>query len=202
MAPMNDVAKQLQPGEEVLFVARPSAIRLIPIVLLAIVLAAGGGWIWYSTREPAAIWVTAAVTILPLFVALEQWIVLRSFEYVLTNHRVIRQTGILSRSSVDSYLDKINNVEHRQTLWGRMLGYGDVEIDTASETGMTKFLNIRRPLEFKRAVVAAVEAYRSPGRAPAVSSADKIRQLKSLFDDGLISQEEYEAKRKKLLEEI
>ena len=57
------------------------------------------------------------------------------------------------------------------------------------------------------AIVAASEAYRSRRFAPAApaagpSGAERMRQLKSLLDDGLISQEEFEMKRRKLLEEI
>jgi len=133
-------------------------------------------------------------------------LVIRSNEHVLTNRRIIQQTGILNKRSMDAPLDKVNNVEHWQTLWGRILGYGDVEVDTASEHGATRFRNIRRPLEFKNAIVGAAEAYRARRFGPPVaagpSGAERLRQLKALFDDGLISAEEFEAKRRKLLEEI
>ena len=120
---------------------------------------------------------------------------------------MIQQIGVFNKKSMDAPLDKVNNVEHWQTLWGRILGYGDVEIDTASEHGATRFKDIARPLEFKNAIVGATEAYRSRRFAPAASTAapsgaDRLRQLKSLLDDGLISQEEFEMKRRKLLEEI
>jgi uncharacterized membrane protein YdbT with pleckstrin-like domain len=134
--------------------------------------------------------------------------VLRSNEHVLTNRRMIQQTGIFNKRSMDAPLDKVNNVEHWQTLWGRLLGYGDVEIDTASEHGATRFHDISRPLEFKNAIVGAAEAYRShrfappPAAAAPSSGAERLRQLKALLDDGLISGEEYEVKRRKLLEEI
>ncbi len=109
---------------------------------------------------------------------------------------------------MDSRLDKINNVEHRQTLWGRLLNFGNVEIDTASETGTAVFRKISHPLDFKRAIVAAAEQYRSANRGGYVaapsgpSGAERLRQLQALFDDGLISREEYEAKRQQLLSEL
>jgi uncharacterized membrane protein YdbT with pleckstrin-like domain len=136
--------------------------------------------------------------------------VLRTNEYLLTNHRVIQQTGILNKRSMDSRLDKVNNVEHRQSLWGRIFGFGDVEIDTASETGMAFFRNISRPLDFKHAIVSASEQYRSarfPGAALAATpaaptAADRLRDLKRLLDEGLVSQAEYETKRQRLMEEL
>ena len=127
----------------------------------------------------------------------------RANDYVLTNHRIIQEIGVLSRRSMDSRLDKINNVEHRQTLWGRLLDYGDVEIDTASETGAALFPQHLPSADFKNAILArggAVprRAGRMPLAAPAgPSGAERMRQLKALLDDGLISREEYEAKRRR-----
>ena len=200
------VQDQLQPGEEVVYVAHVTRISLIPwVVVLALVIA--GGAVAYSFTGEMAISIATVVAALVIAaVILFKNMVLRSNEHVLTNRRMIQQTGILNKRSMDAPLDKVNNVEHWQTVWGRMLGYGDVEIDTASEHGATRFRDIRRPLEFKSAIVAATEDYRSRRFAPVPpvtpSGADRIRQLKALLDDGLISAEEFEAKRQQLLKEI
>jgi|SRR6185295_15594325 len=197
----------LQPGEEILYRAHITRLTLAPwFALLALVLAAAA-FAWFGLQNaPGAVVALAAALIVG---AVLGWklLVLRANEYVLTNHRVIRNTGILNQQSMDSRLDKINNIEHRQTLWGRLLGFGDVEIDTASETGMAVFHNISKPLDFKRAIAAAAEQYRAAGRAgfaaPAgPSGAERLRQLKALLDDGLISRDEFEEKRKQLLTEL
>lgn len=197
----------LQPGEEILYRAHITRLVLAPLTaLLALVLAAAA-FFWYGMQSaPAALTALAAAVVVG---AVLGWklLVLRSNEYVLTNHRVLRNTGILNRQSMDSRLDKINNIEHRQSLWGRLLGFGDVEIDTASETGMAVYRNISRPLDFKSAIAAAAEQYRAGVRAgfaapAAPSGADRLRQLKGLLDDGLISRDEYEEKRRQLLTEL
>lgn len=199
----------LQPGEEPLYRAHVSRLSLAPLwTLLALTLAAAG-FAWFGLDSvPGALVALAAAALVGLVLAWKLF-VLRSNEYVVTNCRVIRNTGILNKASVDSRLDKINNVEHRQSLWGRLLNFGDVEIDTASETGTAVFRNISHPLDFKRAIVTATEQYRSTSRggyvaaAPAgPSGAERLRQLQALFDDGLISREEYEAKRQQLLSEL
>lgn len=204
------VEDHLQTGEQVLYQAQVSRISLVPWVLLAVVLAVGGGVAWNQTADATV----GGLSLLPFLAAalyvLARYLVLRSHEYVLTDRRVIRQTGIVSKQSVDSRLDKVNNVEHRQTVWGRLLGYGDVWVDTASETGITMFQQISHPVDFKRAIIEAAEAYRSWGRGPAAASAqpsqpsgaERLRQLKALFDDGLISREEFEAKRAQLMAEL
>jgi uncharacterized membrane protein YdbT with pleckstrin-like domain len=197
----------LQPGEEILYKANITRLVLAPLLALLAILLAVAGFAWFGMQSAAgALTALAAAAIVGLVLGWKL-LVLRSNEYVLTNHRVIRKTGILTQQSIDSRLDKVNNIEHRQSLWGRLLSFGDVEIDTASEVGMVLFHNISRPLDFKRAIATAAEQYRSASRpgivAPAgPSGAERLRQLKALYDDGLISREEFEEKRKQLLTEL
>jgi membrane protein YdbS with pleckstrin-like domain len=201
------VENQLQPGEEILYRAHVTRLTLAPLLALAAAALIGAAVAQYFQHTPAALTLLAAAAVVG---ALYLWkdFIRRANDYVLTNHRIIREIGVFSRRSMDSRLDKINNVEHRQTLWGRLLNYGDVEIDTASETGAALFPNISHPLEFKNAILAAAEQYRGSGmRMPLAaptgpSGAERMRQLKTLLDDGLISREEYEAKRRELLSQL
>ncbi len=202
------VDDHLQPGEEILYRAHLTRITLAPLVaLLAVALAFT---IFAYTVWPAQAWVAVISGLLTLCVAAAlawRFVRLRSYELVVTNHRVIQQQGILSKRSMDSRLDKINNIEHRQTLWGRLLGFGDVEVDTASETGICNFHNVAHPMELKRTILTAAEQYHALGAGPlavaaAPSGAERLRQLKSLLDDGLISREEFEVKRKDLLTQL
>jgi uncharacterized membrane protein YdbT with pleckstrin-like domain len=197
----------LQPGEEILYRAHITALVLAPWIALEALALAVAAFAWFGMDNAPGAFVALAAAALVAPVLGWKVLVRRANEYVLTNHRVLRNTGILNRQSNDSRLDKVNNIEHRQSLWGRLLGFGDVEIDTASETGMAVFRNISRPLDFKRAIAGAAEQYRSGGRAPyaapaAPSGAERLRQLKGLLDDGLISRDEYEEKRRQLLAEL
>ena len=202
------IESQLQPGEEILYRAYVTRLTLAPwlgLLTLALVVAAVA---WFQFQNlPGALVALAVAVVAGLIFAWKDFI-RRANDYVLTNHRIIQEIGVLSRRSMDSRLDKINNVEHRQTLWGRLLNYGDVEIDTASETGAALFRNISHPLPFKNAILAAAEQYRGAGRMPLAaapagpSGAERMRQLKALLDDGLISPEEYEAKRRELISQL
>jgi uncharacterized membrane protein YdbT with pleckstrin-like domain len=194
---------QLRPEEEILYTAHPTKITLVPLIVATVLLVAATILLWSNSGEFFILVAGFILVTIALIYLAVKLIVLASFDYVLTDRRVVKQTGIVNKSSVDSYLDKINNVEHRQTLWGRLLGYGDVVIDTASESGTTNFASIADPLSFKRAILEATDRYRAArsGGVRAISSAEKLRDLKALLDDGLISAEEYEATRKKLLEE-
>jgi uncharacterized membrane protein YdbT with pleckstrin-like domain len=211
---MMRIEAQLQPGEEILYRAYVTRLTLAPLVAVAAVALAIAAVAWFHFQGAPWALPVALVGLVVAVVAglLFAWrdFIRRANDYVLTNHRLIQEIGVLSRRSIDSRLDKINNVEHRQSLWGRLLHYGDVEIDTASERGETVFHNVSHPLPFKNAILAAAEQYRSGGAggrmplaAPAgPSGAERMRQLKTLLDDGLISAEEYEAKRRELLSQL
>jgi uncharacterized membrane protein YdbT with pleckstrin-like domain len=201
------IEAQLQPGEEILYRAYLTRLTLIPAAVvggIALVLAAVA---WHHFQSAPGALILVAVAAIAGLLYLWRDFVRRANDYVLTNHRLIQEAGILSRRSIDSRLDKINNVEYRQTLWGRLLNYGDVEIDTASDAGISVFRHISHPLQFRNAILAAAEQYRSAGRFPAPapvapSGAERMRQLKALLDDGLISRDEYEAKRRELLSQL
>jgi len=197
----------LQPGEEILYRAHITRLTLAPLMALLALVLAVAAFAWFGMQSAPGALTALAVAVVMGIVLGWKLLVLRANEYILTNHRVIRKTGILSQQSMDSRLDKVNNIEHRQSIWGRLLNFGDVEIDTASDVGVEVFHNISHPLDFKRAIAAAVEQYRSGGGAgfaapAALSGAERMRQLKALLDDGLISREEYEEKRRQLLQEL
>jgi len=80
--------------------------------------------------------------------------------WIVTNLRVIDETGIFSISSKESPLDKINNVTYHQSILGRMFGFGDVEIQTAAEMGATIYQGLKSPKELKDAITTAQENYK------------------------------------------
>lgn len=80
--------------------------------------------------------------------------------WVVTNYRVIDEFGVFSISSKESPIDKINNVSYQQSLLGRLMGFGDVQIQTAAEMGETSYANISRPQQLKEALSNAQELYK------------------------------------------
>lgn len=200
---MSSVRDQLQPDEEIVYTAHPTQLVLLPPLILTLVIVGGAGVIWYQTGLTAVLVGGGILAVLSACWLLVKLVVLRSNEFVVTSRRIIKQTGVLDKRSTDTYLDKINNVDHTQTIWGRILGYGTVEVDTASESGTTSFSMVAKPLPFKQAILATAQRYRTaPVAAAPLSGAGRIRELKALLDDGLISREEYEEKRRKALEEL
>ena len=148
-----------------------------------------------------------AFQLVPLAYLAWEVVVRRSQEYILTDHRAVKQEGVFAVSSFDASLDKINNVFHEQTLLGRLLGYGDVGLETASEQGTTVFCRIPDPVAFKNSIVRQRELYKSMQGRPSAEGAREdiprlIQDLASLRDRRIISDLEFEEKKKALLSKI
>jgi hypothetical protein len=79
-----------------------------------------------------------------------QW---SSEDYLVTNRRVIKVEGILGKRSADSSLEKINDAVLSQSLFGRMLGYGDLDIMTAAEESVDRYRMLGEAQTFKRTML-------------------------------------------------
>jgi hypothetical protein len=150
-------------------------------------------------------------------------------DYLVTNRRVLKVEGVLKKRSADSSLEKINDAVLEQSVFGRMFGYGDLDILTANEQSVDRYRMLAEAQTFKRTMLEekhkleqdvfqipapplrAAAPAPEPAPAPAAPAAPAARQMSSdeittalgdladLRDRGAISPEEYEAKKQDLL---
>jgi len=138
--------------------------------------------------------------------------------WAITNLRVIDEFGVFTLNSKESPLDKINNVTYNQTVWGRIFGYGSVQIQTAAEIGSTTYNMVEKPKELKDTITLMQEEYKriqiksqAQELANAISKssqkqsktdiATEIEKLYNLKEKGIISEEEFNVGKKKILKE-
>ena len=76
-------------------------------------------------------------------------------EFAVTSRRVLKTEGVLSKQLIDSSLEKINDAILTESVFGRMFGFGDLEILTASESGISRLRMLRDADGFKRAMLDA-----------------------------------------------
>ncbi len=83
------------------------------------------------------------------------WQILRwmNEEFVVTTRRVLQLEGVINKRLVDSSLEKINDAVLTQSLFGRMFGFGDLDILTASESGISRLRMLKNADDFKRAML-------------------------------------------------
>ena len=110
-------------------------------------------------------------------VALLIWIILRYLnqEFILTNRRVIAVEGVLNKKVTDSSLEKINDAVLTQSIFGRIFGFGDLEVLTASEAGISLFRMLINPMAFKRAMLDAKHEYERDLAGPGYAGSPPLR---------------------------
>lgn len=127
-------------------------------------------------------------------------------QFIITNRRVIQLSGVFNKNVTDSNLEKVNDVKMEQTLFGRLFGYGDIQILTASELGVNRFDRIDDPIRFKTAMLNAKEAFdhEISDIAPSIprSIPDMIAQLDVLRKEGILTEEEFQQKKAELLSKL
>jgi uncharacterized membrane protein YdbT with pleckstrin-like domain len=136
-------------------------------------------------------------------------------QYIITNRRVIQTEGVINKHVIDSSLEKVNDVVLNQSMLGRVLGYGDLEILTASEIGVNRFDHITHPVRFKTEMLNYKQnlgmvdefgrkAERTLG-TPTPTGGDipeLIAELDELRKKGIISEQEFQEKKQELLRKI
>lgn len=135
-----------------------------------------------------------------------------SSHFVLTSDRLIHREGIISRSGIEIPLERINTVFSSQSVFERMIGAGDLVIESASTEGRQEFENMRKPSAIQNEIYVAMEANENrkydrigggAGAAPAAPSIpEQIEQLDSLRERGLISEDEFARKKSELLDRM
>ena len=179
-------------------------IALVVIVLVTAVLVLN--WVTNPLIAPL-VPLGYLLLVIPLISLLRDVLIWRNREYVVTNRRVIQLAGVFNKNITDSSLDKVNDVKMSQSFMGRLLGYGNIEILTASELGVNKFTYIGHPVQYKTAMINAKERLEHAPAAPAApapsaSPADLLSQLDALRQHGVLSEAEFQAKKAELLKRM
>jgi membrane protein YdbS with pleckstrin-like domain len=76
-----------------------------------------------------------------------------SEQYFVTNQKVMKISGILRKTAEGSALEKINDIKISQTLLGRMLGFGTLQVLTAADESNLTYTAMRAPMEFRRVIL-------------------------------------------------
>lgn len=125
--------------------------------------------------------------------------------YVLTTERIVVRDGVFSRGGTEIPLENINNVLFNQSVFERLLGYGDVLIESAGSQGQSRLTDIPDPEAFQSQVYRVREArsieLKGAGGAPRDAVA-QLEALAQLHQQGVLTDVEFAEKKAKLLGQI
>jgi uncharacterized membrane protein YdbT with pleckstrin-like domain len=121
----------LSPGEQVIFQGHPSWRALLGFYLKGILVAAIVGLI-------ARLFGAGSTTVFLVVLVLIALMVVIGFvrrmatTYTITSRRLNIKRGIVSREIQETRLERVQNVNYRQTVYQRVMQIGDVDFDTAA----------------------------------------------------------------------
>lgn len=202
-------SKNLNPGETISvdmhphwwYFAEPAFALLGAIVLGVIVLSNDGD----GAIRTLLSWVSIALLVGTGLWLLGRYLKWATTNFVVTNQRVIYRSGVFAKRGVEIPVGRVNNVNFSQGIFERLVGAGDLLIESGGEDGQSRFTDIRHPDQVQRMIhvqqQAAVE--RGSGRvveAPAgVDVAGQLERLEGMLQRGTLTPEEFELQKRKLL---
>jgi len=225
--------KLLAPGEKVVLDLRPHWVSLVVSVLLGVlavvVYVVILMWIkpsWPSWTRWTIFILATVVLIFTIGRKLVDWV---STHFVLTTERVIHRQGWLARQSMEVPLDRISDVKFGQSIFERLVGAGNLTIESAAEFGEQRFEYIRGPEEVQRQIYQQSRDARARSSGPADATgagggpvvarpgpagdlptltpsqpstgmiADELNKLDELRTRGVLSEEEFQRQKARLL---
>jgi uncharacterized membrane protein YdbT with pleckstrin-like domain len=135
--------------EEVQAHLHPHWITLVSATFwLIVICAATGAAVAFlpdgTAHGPLLIAVLALAIVLLCWLTLKPWLIWRTSHYVITNERVLIRRGILRHTGRDIALSRITDVGFVLTLLDRVVGAGTLTIQSASEQGQERLVNVPR----------------------------------------------------------
>lgn len=192
-----------------LFLFKPGAILVVSVVVALLSL---------TLIDVAAVSLALGVVVLVALISFgwsyAKW---TTTNFVLTSDRIVTRRGVLSKEGVEIPLERINTVFFRQSLFERIVGSGDLSIESAGERGTESFNDIRKPSIVQKEIYVSMESNENRkfdriNRAPAADPTlvagsghaipDQIEKLSELHQRGVLSDAEFARKKAELLERM
>ena len=163
------------------------------------------------------LYLAAAFVLGTLIWFVERYVRWVTTHFVLTTDRVIYRSGVIAKRGIEIPLERINTIFFNQGIFERILGLGDLEIESASKEGSQRFDDIRKPDEVQNEIYQQIEANevkmadrisgginvahaaQSAAAQPQQTVPEQIEHLARLRDQGVLTEDEFQAKKAELL---
>jgi uncharacterized membrane protein YdbT with pleckstrin-like domain len=184
------------------FLARPAA-ALVASLALVTVVATGVG----TGGDNVAVLAAAALAVVAMLWFAGRYLKWLTTYFVVTTDRLIYRTGVVAKHGREIPLERVNDIGFHQTVLQRLLGAGDLQIESAGERGQDPFTAVAHPAEVQNEIYRQMEraqgraADRSAGRRE-LSIPEQLEKLDELRQRGIISEAEFQVKKTQLLDRL
>jgi len=201
----------LIPDEQLVLDLRPHPVALVMPTLVTIVGFVAASWLTAKTDVADWVWWVLFLVLLILY-PVPKLIAWLTSNFAVTSDRVIHRQGFIAKRSMEIPLEAINDVRFEQGILDRMVGAGTLVISSASEFGRNTFDDIRHPEAVQKVIYEQGESNKkrmyqgsAAGQGPpppppaAPSATTELERLVRLRADGVLSEEEFQVQKAKIL---
>ena len=163
-------------------------------------------WLFVFGQENPKTYLTYPIGVIALgalvwlFVRYLKW---RTTYFVITSDRLIYRHGVIAKAGIEIPLERVNNVNFKQSIFERLIGAGDLLIESGGEDGQQRFSDIAKPAKVQNLIHLQMEDNQNRSFSVNVAGgndvATQLEKLEGLRDRGSISAEEFEVQKQRLL---
>lgn len=197
--PHEDVAVDLHPHWW--YYARPTAILVgaIGVGIATLVFTDGD-----TAERTFMTWVSLLLLILAIVSLITRYMKWATTNFVITSDRLIFRAGVMAKTGVEIPLERVNTVHFSQSIFERMVGAGDLVIESGGEDGQQRFTDIRQPDRVQREIHTQMEEnekrrFTISGMQSGGDVASQLEKLEGMLERGTLTRDEFEAQKTKLL---
>jgi uncharacterized membrane protein YdbT with pleckstrin-like domain len=164
-------------------------------------------WLFVFGQDERKSYLTYPIGVIAL--AALVWVIVRYLKwrttyFVITSDRLIFRNGVIGKSGIEIPLERVNNVNFKQGIFERIIGAGDLLIESGGEDGQQRFTDIAHPDKVQNLIHMQMEDNQKRSFSVNVAGgndvATQLEKLEGLRDRGSISAEEFESQKRRLLE--
>ncbi len=151
--------------------------------------------------------------VLALIVGSAVWVVVRyvkwmTTNFVITSDRVIFRHGVIAKSGIEIPLERVNSVHFSQSIIERIVGAGDLLIESGAEGGQQRFTDVHNPDKIQNLIHSQMEQNEKrmfqshhPDASPAAVDdvMERLERLEAMRERGTLTPEEFETQKQRLL---
>lgn len=154
---------------------------------------------WFDSLNKWATIVIVGAALVNLIVRMLQW---STTHFVVTSDRVIFRQGVIGKTGIDIPLERVNNVSIHQSVLERMVGAGDLLIESGGEDGQQLFTDISSPAEVQNIIHNAIRVHGGSdngGSNRGSSSVSQLERLEAMLQRGSITRAEFDEQKRRIL---
>jgi uncharacterized membrane protein YdbT with pleckstrin-like domain len=178
-------------------------------VVFALVASIVFGIVMLAVDAPSAVkWLALILIVLCAIWVVVRYVKWMTTNFVITSDRVIFRHGVFAKSGIEIPLERVNSVHFSQGIIERIVGAGDLLIESGAEGGQQRFTDVHNPDKIQNLIHSQMEMnearmYTGHGQTAATGAAQdvtvQLERLEALRDRGTLTDAEFEAQKQRLL---